>query len=240
MISIHEFVSPLLQRTVTVRVFVPEGEGPFPVVYMHDGHNLFDPSTSSFGKIWQVEDAMVYDIAPMIVVGIDAPTDNRRLDELSPFANKYSKGLGLKYLQVVLDIKTMIDATYPTKPEREFTAMMGSSMGGVISTTAMVHHGDLFGLFAFVSSAYWIDERLFTMVEQAQFPPCKIYMDLGTHEVGLKDPDDYMKANRQMRDLLVDKGLVVNYHEFHQAIHDEHEWAVRLPLILRYLFGGRK
>lgn len=239
MIQHYEQFSAALNRVVTIRVYVPLGDGPFPVVYMHDGHNLFDKATSSFNQIWQVEDAFVYDIADVIVVGIDAPQDKRRLDELCPFVNKYSKGLGKEYLQFVLDVKTMIDSTYATKPEREFTGIIGASMGGFISTAALALHSDVFGKFGFVSSSYWIDERIFALLEQAPSSSSKVYMDVGTNEAGLGNSAQYLQSNQAMKAILEAKGQVVNYHEFDEAMHHEREWAVRLPLILRYLFGGR-
>ena len=239
MIYSHSWSSTTLQRTMMVQVRVPEGSGPFPVCYMHDGHNLFDLSTSSYQKIWQVEEAFHYDIADIIVVGIDAPQDRRRLDELCPFVNEYSKGLGYLYLEELLKIKAFVDKTYPTKPGRENTGILGSSMGGFISTVALAHHQDVFSKFAFISSAYWIDERIFWQVDSLKNNQSTIYMDVGTAEQGLGDSTAYLESNRRMRELLTDQGFVVNYHEYHQAVHDEREWAVRLPLILRYLFGGR-
>jgi predicted alpha/beta superfamily hydrolase len=240
MITIHKITSAALDREFTVSVYLPEGEGPFPVMYMHDGHNLFDRSTSSYNQIWQVQDAFVYDIVPMMVVGIDAPQDQRRLDELSPFANAYSKGLGDVYLSEVLRIKAFIDVTYPTKPERDDTGIMGSSMGGVISTAALANHSNVFSKFGLVSSAYWIDDRIFDYVEQSTILPSKVYMDVGTKEKGLKDPDDYLYSNHRMAQILKEKGLQVDYHVYDGAEHNEREWAVRLPYILRYLFGGKR
>lgn len=222
-----------------IQVRVPEGIGPFPVCYMHDGHNLFDVTTSSYQKIWQVEDAFHYDIADIIIVGIDAPQDQRRLDELCPFVNEYSKGLGHRYLEELLRIKDFIDQTYPTKPGREDTGILGSSMGGFLSTVALAHHQDVFSKYGFISSAYWIDERIFWLFNSLQPYESTIYMDVGTAEQGLGDSTAYLESNRRMKDLLTNQGFIVNYHEYHQAVHDEREWAVRLPLILRYLFGGR-
>lgn len=239
MIHLHTIQSSTLQRDVTVSVFVPEGSGPFPVCYMHDGHNLFDVTTSSYQKIWQVPDAFVYDIADLIIVGIDAPQDRRRLDELCPFPNEYSQGKGYAYLDLVLEIKTLIDTTYPTKPERESTGIMGSSMGGFISTVALCRHQDVFSKFGLFSSAYWIDERIFWLVDEVTNQGSKVYLDVGTHEVGLADEPAYLQANERMNALLTARGFVVNYHVYHEAVHDEREWAVRLPLVLRYLFGGR-
>lgn len=239
MIQRHEQFNESLNRVVTISVYVPDGEGPFPVLYMHDGHNLFDKATSSYNQIWQVEDAFAYDIASVIVVGIDAPQDNRRMDELCPFVNEYSKGLGEVYLAFVLETKAMIDATYPTKPGRESTGMMGASMGGFISTVALALHSDVFGKFGFVSSSYWIDARIVALLEQAPRSSSKVYMDVGTNEAGLGDSAQYLESNRTMRDVLEAKGHVVNYHEFHEAEHNEREWAVRFPLIVRYLFGGQ-
>ena len=170
----HSIQSEPLERELTINVYLPSGKGPFPVLYMHDGHNLFDLSTSSFNQIWQVQDAFVYDITPMIVVGIDAPQDIRRMDELSPFANSYSKGKGDVYLAEVLRVKAFIDNTYPTKPERDYTGIMGSSMGGVISTAALAKYSDVFSKFGLISSAYWIDDRIFDYVEQSTIQPSKV------------------------------------------------------------------
>ena len=239
MIQIHKSLSVALNREVTISVLVPQGDGPFPVLYMHDGHNLFDKATSSYNQIWQVEEAFAYDIASVIVVGIDAPHDSRRLDELCPFVNDYSKGLGEQYLQFVLETKAMIDATYPTKPERECTGIMGASMGGFISTVALALHSDVFSKFGFLSSSYWIDERIFWLLEKAPSSSSKVYMDVGTNEAGIGDSRQYLESNRRMKGILEAKGQVVNYHEFDEAEHNEREWAVRLPLILRYLFGGQ-
>lgn len=236
----HSIQSEPLERELTINVYLPSGKGPFPVLYMHDGHNLFDLSTSSFNQIWQVQDAFVYDITPMIVVGIDAPQDIRRMDELSPFANSYSKGKGDVYLAEVLRVKAFIDNTYPTKPERDYTGIMGSSMGGVISTAALAKHSDIFSKFGLISSAYWIDDRIFEYVEQSTIQPSKVYMDVGTKEKGIKDPDDYLQTNHRMAQILKDKGLQVDYHIYDGAEHNEREWAVRLPYILRYLFGGKQ
>jgi len=238
MLTTHKITSSVLDRELVIRVYQPEEDGPFPVLYMHDGHNLFDRSTSSYNQIWQVQDAFAYDIAPMIVVGIAAPQDQRRLDELSPFANAYSKGLGDVYLSEVLRIKAFIDANYPTKPEREHTGIMGSSMGGVISTAALAKHSNVFSKFGLVSNAYWIDERIFHLIEDASIQPSKVYMDIGTKEKGIKDPDDYLLTNNRMASILKEKGIQVDYHVYDGAQHNEREWAVRLPYILRYLFGG--
>ena len=238
-ISIHTIHSELLHRDINVSVYLPQGKGPFPVLYMHDGHNLFDLKTSSYQQIWQVQDAFNYDITSLIVVGIDAPQDTRRLDELSPFENSYSKGLGDLYLAEVLRIKQFIDELYPTKPEREWTGIMGSSMGGVISTAALAKHSDVFSKFGLISSAYWIDERIFEYVSESTIQPSKVYMDVGTKEKGIKDPDDYLLTNHKMAQILKDKGLQVDYHVYDGAEHNEREWAVRLPYILRYLFGGK-
>jgi len=239
MIKTHKMYSDSLARELTISVYVPQVDGPFPVLYMHDGHNLFDRTTSSFNQIWQVQDAFAYDIQPLIVVGIDAPQDKRRLDELCPFENSHSKGKGDLYLAELLRVKDMIDREYPTLPGREHTGIMGSSMGGFISTVALVKHSDVFSKFGLVSNAYWIDERIFELVDASTIQPSKVYMDVGTNERGIKEPFDYLSTNHKMAELLKRKDVRVDYHVFDGAEHNEREWAVRLPYILRYLFGGK-
>ncbi|HRO72156.1 MAG TPA: alpha/beta hydrolase-fold protein, partial [Saprospiraceae bacterium] len=105
----------------------------FPVLYMHDGQNLFDKKTSFAGE-WQVDEALDsldksgYNVA--IVVGIDND-GGKRLDEYSPWLNsKYGGGEGDKYIDFIAQtLKPYIDRNYRTIPDADHTGIMGSSMG---------------------------------------------------------------------------------------------------------------
>src|SRR5262245_24730789 len=133
-VDIHEnFKARRLKHDRNVLVWLPISYGVrrkrYPVLYMHDGQNLFDPATAFAGVPWGIDaiiDRMVRQrkIPEIIVVGI-YNTPNR--------LKEYSAGeAGHQYAQFVIDeLKPMIDSTYRTKPERDFTAIAGSSMGGL-------------------------------------------------------------------------------------------------------------
>lgn len=243
MIQNLSIYSKSLNREVNISIYLPASYNQverYPVLYMHDGHNLFNEETSSFGHTWQVQDAFKYDIKDIIVVGIDAAQDERRLSELCPWENNMSKGHGDAYLTFVLEVKRHIDNMYLTLPDRSNTGLMGSSMGGYITTYAMTKYNDFFSKYGLLSNAYWIDDRIFAEVEKSEINDSMIYLDYGTKETGIGTINEYIETNRRMVEILLNKGIDLNHHEFKNALHNEMEWAVRLPLILRYLFGGKK
>ena len=147
----------------------------YPVLYMHDGHNLFDPAKSNFNKIWAVDRAITGLVAqgaiePHIVVGIWAPGADRYRQYLPAFAADAASGevaakvgelaqgkpiVSARYLQWLADeLKPRIDATYRTRPGIMDTAIAGSSMGGLMSCYAIIERPDIYGRAACVSS-HW-------------------------------------------------------------------------------------
>lgn len=160
-------------------IWLPPGydatERTYPVLYMHDGHNLFDPAKSNFNKIWAVDRALNALVAkgaiePHIVVGIWAPGADRYRQYLPAFAadaasnevaakvNELAQGkpiVSARYLQWLADeLKPRIDAAYRTRTGPRDTAIAGSSMGGLMSCYAIIERPDIYGRSACVSS-HW-------------------------------------------------------------------------------------
>ncbi len=227
----------------------------YPVIYMHDGQNLFDQATSFAGE-WQVDETMEalslrgYEA---IVVGIPN-LGEQRLDEYSPFHHRgYSQGQGDQYLAFILDtIKPLIDQEFRTLPDRAHTGMIGSSMGGLISFYAFFRQAHAFGFVGVMSPSLWFAQgRIFSYIEQAPFTPGKIYLDTGTREqthfhtyrpqlrakLGL-----YHSTVRGMYDLLYHKGYRPGedlfWMEEESGVHNEAAWARRVPGALEFLLGG--
>lgn len=159
----NPFDMPGLDRTRVVRLYLPNGyeasEKSYPVIYMHDGQNLFDNATSYVGE-WGV-DEVLNEIAQeggpeFIVVGIDNGQE-KRMNELSPWGNKkYGKAEGEAYMKFVVEVvKPLIDKNYRTKTEVENTAIIGSSMGGLISHYAIYQYPEVFGKAGIYSPSYW-------------------------------------------------------------------------------------
>ncbi|MEZ4920816.1 MAG: alpha/beta hydrolase-fold protein [Saprospiraceae bacterium] len=157
------FYMPELQRNRRIWIYLPpdyqSSNKFYPVMYMHDGQNLFDASTSAFGE-WEVDESLNELFAQgdygCIVVGIDNG-ESHRLDEYSPWINPdYGGGEGEAYINFVLNtLKPHIDSSFRTLPGRNTTAIMGSSMGGLISMYALAEHQDKISKAGIFSPAFW-------------------------------------------------------------------------------------
>jgi predicted alpha/beta superfamily hydrolase len=159
-----DFYIPQLDRYRRIWVYVPPDYETsvehYKVLYMHDGQNLFDAATSFVGE-WEVDETLneLFDLGDpgCIVVGIDNGGVHR-LDEYSPWYNNTYEagGEGDDYMEFLVEtLKPYIDENYRTLPEREFTGLMGSSMGGLISTFGGIEHSDVFSRIGSFSPSYW-------------------------------------------------------------------------------------
>ncbi|GGG40147.1 TIM-barrel domain-containing protein [Bizionia arctica] len=132
----------------------------FPVVYMHDAQNLFDKRTSSYSNEWEVDETLNKLFKEhnfeLIVVGIDHGGD-KRLDEYSPWKNdEYGGGEGDAYMEFIVNtLKPYVDNHYKTLTDKSNTAIIGSSMGGLISYYAALEYPDIFGKVGVYSPAFW-------------------------------------------------------------------------------------
>ncbi len=238
--------SPQLDNQRDVLVYLPpsyhtDAERRYPVLYMHDGQNLFDRATS-FGAEWEVDqtlEAASADGLEAIVVALPNMGD-ARLDEYSPWADpKHHKGgRGDLYLDfIVQTVKPIIDGDFRTRADRRSTGIAGSSMGGLISLYAFFRNPDTFGFCGVMSPALWYGERrIYEFVEQAPFVPGRVYVDVGTQE-GKQELTDV----RQLKDLLTRKGYRrgtdLLYVVEMGGAHNEEAWARRLRRELHFLLG---
>lgn len=186
------FYMPQLNRYRRIWIYLPPDytieDDEYPVLYMHDGQNLFDVTTSYSGE-WRVDESLneLFEegaIVP-IVIGIDHG-EWRRLDEYTmEVAEGYSTvAEGELYLDFLVNtLKPYVDSHYRTKPQREFTGIMGSSLGGLISSYAILNHSDVFGLAGLFSSAYWLSESIFLIPPDIE-SPMRIFELCGSEEEG--------------------------------------------------------
>lgn len=215
----------------------------YPVLYMHDGQNLFDAHTSFSGE-WYADEtlnALSQEGIEAIIVAL--PSNAARLDEYSPFHDpQHGGGQGDAYLTLITEIiKPIIDVDFRTKTERACTGILGSSMGGLISLYAYFHRPEVFGFAGALSPALWFaDHAIFDYVRGIEaFPSGRIYLDAGTQELccdqeAAEKSRRYLESVRGMRDLLRDP-VMLQYVEARDAAHREQEWARRLPEALRFL-----
>ncbi len=170
----QEFVMPRLDRLRKIRVYLPpnysSSEKSFPVLYMHDGQNLFDDKTSYVGE-WGVDEALNQlhnqNKLSLIVVGVDNG-QAQRMNELSPWQNnKYGVAEGEQYMQFIVErVKPYIDSHYRTLADQQNTAIMGSSMGGLISHYAILKYPNTFSKAGIFSPSFWYSEQVYKFTEQ--------------------------------------------------------------------------
>jgi len=161
----ENFSAPQLNTTRRIWIYLPpdyvSSRKKYPVLYMHDGQNLFDDKTSFAGE-WQIDEALdkIYQETgkSAIVVGIDNGGE-KRMEELSPFKNeKYGGGNGENYMRFIVEtLKPYIDGNFRTKPGRKHTILGGSSLGALISVYGGVKHPGTFGKILAFSNAFWFN-----------------------------------------------------------------------------------
>ncbi|KXK40516.1 MAG: putative hydrolase of alpha/beta superfamily protein [Bacteroidetes bacterium OLB9] len=238
------FDMPQLNRKRRIWLYLPKdyysSSSTYPVLYMHDGQNLFDKKTSFAGE-WQVDESLdsLFEAGKKtaIVVGIDNGGASR-LDEYSPWVNtKYGGGEGDEYVDfIVKTLKPYIDQHFRTKKEAEFTGIMGSSMGGLISMYAGIKYPDVFSRVGAFSSSYWFSPSSYTYVsEKGVSPTSFMYLIAGGREGGSQVSD-----MRKMYNLLLASGAIEQqlYEETHpDGQHSEWYWRREFPKAFVWLFN---
>ncbi|MGA7838346.1 MAG: alpha/beta hydrolase-fold protein [Ignavibacteriaceae bacterium] len=208
----------------------------YPVLYMHDGQNIIDPTTSSFGYDWRVDEVTdslikVGKINNVVIVGIYSTAD-RSLDYGGAKSNAYMNFL-------VNKVKSLIDKKYRTKPDRNNTAIAGSSLGGIISFMIIWKYPDVFSEAACLSPAFHIGEyNCIPVVRNFKGKKnVKIYIDNGSLglEKELQTGVDEMLALLKLKGYVEGKDL--EYYKATNAEHNEQAWAKRNWRWLEFLFG---
>lgn len=168
------FVMPQLQTKRRIWIYLPpsyaQSKKAYPVLYMHDGQNLFNQVTSGYGE-WGVDEILDSLSAKggkeYIVVGIDHG-GAERLKEYNPYDSQYGKGRGKAYVAFLVEtLKPYIDLHYRTLKDSRHTAIAGSSMGGLIAMYAMTAYPQVFGKAGIFSPAFWLGKAIETDVKNA-------------------------------------------------------------------------
>ena len=234
-----------LQRKRTYRVYLPSGyadsERRYPVLYMHDGQNLFDDATSYVGE-WGVDESLNQlardcDLE-VIVVGVDHG-DKLRVTELNPYDNaRFGKGEGNAYVDfLVKELKPKIDREFRTLPDRAHTAIMGSSLGGLISNHAINRYPDVFGSAGLLSPSYWIAPQMFAATaSNAALKNTRIYLAAGGME-----GESMTEGFTQMQTLLQQKAGADTWQAKLDAEgeHNEAFWQRVFPQAISWMLNAR-
>jgi len=235
----RNFYSPQLRNSRDIIVWLPPSynvnhQKKYPTLYLHDGQNVFDPTTSYLGIDWQLDETVTKLIEAgkmdeIIMIGIYC-TDDRRA-EYSPMQK------GKKYSQFLIEtVKPFIDSKYRTKADASHTAVMGSSMGGLISFHLAWKYPDIFSMAGCLSPAFLVDnnEIIKRVINSQESKNSKIAILNGT--VGLEA--ELQPAITEMIKVLKNKDYNdLIYKIFDGAEHNEAAWAKQVEIPLLYFFG---
>lgn len=253
-ITIKDFPMKSLQRSGDIFIYLPKGyyeqqNKSYPVVYMLDGQNLFSERLS-YSYEWKVDETLIAGQKELIVVGIS--NGPNRWSEYNPwdsvnYMGAHSEGTGERTIQFIKnELKPNIDQNYRTLHTSENTALIGSSLGGLMALYAAIEYGDTFGRVAALSPSFSfstaeaqvaLDPKYSNLIQAVKASKTnkntKIYFDVGEVEYGsfdlveeLHDSFIYTGYNRKQLKMVKDK----------LGRHCELDWSKRLPIALNWLF----
>jgi predicted alpha/beta superfamily hydrolase len=241
------------RRTVTVHLppGYSRGAARYPVLYLHDGQNVFDDERAAFGKSWRAAEtadrlARARRIRPVILVGID--NTPQRLDEYGPWPEPAhaAGGHAEEYARFVLhEVKPFIDRSYRTLPGRKDTGVCGSSMGGLVSLMMAWKWPERIGLAGILSpSLWWARARILDEVEadNGWMRRVRMWLCMGTREGSRRGHvSSHLERTRRLAGAFDTAGLLPGrdyyYWEAAGGEHNEEAWAARFDKVLLYLFG---
>jgi len=237
------FFIPQLNRTRRVWIYLPpsynSSSKKYPVLYMHDGQNVFDDATSFSGE-WGVDEAidtLGLKTKECIVVGIDNGGD-KRLNEYCPYdfsiqQGKTNKGEGDLYVQFLAKtLKPFVDKKYRTLKDKNNTFTAGSSMGGLISMYAVLKYPKIFGGAGVFSPAFWVGPKIFDDIRSnAKKVNAKIYFYAGDEEAETMVPMTIRAFNEMHRISRSKMATVIRAG----GKHNESRWRMEFPLFYEWL-----
>jgi predicted alpha/beta superfamily hydrolase len=246
-----DFESEALGDQREIVVYVPPGYEEervraYPVLYMHDGQNLFDGRTSFIrGRTWEMReqaDAAIERGAaePLVIVGIYNGGD-RRLAEYTPDRDwQMGGGEAANYgLMLTRELMPWVAERYRVRREREATGMGGSSLGGLLTLYLGLRYAEHFGRLAVLSPSVWWNHKSILGYLNERAPQIgekpRIWLDVGTGE-GRRTLDNAEQLNRRLMANGWRPGEDLDFESVEGGTHDEASWATRVQSMLRFLF----
>jgi len=231
------FLIPQLNRTRRIWIYLPpdyESSGKkYPVLYMHDGQNIFDDATSFAGE-WGVDEFLdSTKLNKCIVVGIDHG-EQKRINEYCPYdMEKYGKGEGDLYVDfLVKTLKPFIDKNYHTLQDKKNTYVAGSSMGGLISMYAILKYPSVFGGAGVFSPSFWISPGIFNDIKaKGNKMNSNIYFYGGKLE-GETIVPDMQKAYEEIKKVSGSRETIIIREN---GKHNEPTWRKEFPLFYEWV-----
>ncbi len=220
-----------------------EDDRRYPVLYMFDGHNVFYDEDATYGKSWGMKEYLEASDAQLIVVAVECNhKGNGRLHEYSPFPGTFHgehlKGLGPVYMDWLVNVlKPQIDEKLPTRPERGYTYIAGSSMGGLMTLYALTAYNHVFSRGAALSPSLWLyTGKIKNMIRNADIDEDTwLYMDYGTEELANHEAPKMIEAFSKVYAELLKKGVMASARIVPGGTHSEASWERAIPAFMHTL-----
>lgn len=255
-LRLHQaFHSGYLPRDRNVIVYLPPGydespERTYPVLYLHDGQNLFDGRTSFVpGRTWQVidhADAAIEagEVDPLVIVGIYNTGDRRLAEYTHEYNWQMGGGEADSYGKLITqELMPWIAGQYRVRHDRESVGLGGSSLGGLVSLYLGLRYPALFGKLALLSPSVWWNHKSILGYLNEHAPQVwersKIWLDVGDHE-GQKTLRDVEHLARRLKANGWKPGETFHFEKVEGGTHDEASWATRVRPMLRFLFPAER
>jgi predicted alpha/beta superfamily hydrolase len=255
-LRLHELRSRIFRNTRLLRVWLPPGYDAesatrYPVLYLNDGQNLFDPATAFAGVDWRVgvaAERLIGEgkIPPVVIVGIDN-TGESRLREYIPYRSlelRLFGPQGKRYPEFLLrEVMPLIEKYYRVAKGPEHTGLGGSSLGGLITLYTQLAAPGVFGRLLIESPSLFVANRKI-LEECRKFRdwPYRIYLGMGTREVGNAPKDERVVNDvRELERILRAAGLGEARLKFWMEEgtgHNEAAWGARFAVALEFLYSG--
>lgn len=253
----HQVSSRALDREMDILVYLPPGYSDYdswnyPVLYLHDGQNVFDEDTAVFGVEWGIDEAAEQLIIERKIPGIimvAVLNTPERIANYTPFPDsEHGGGRGPAYRKFLIEeLKPFVDSNYHTNRHGGQTAVAGSSLGGLSALYLSLTRPDVFGRAAALSPSLWWGGRgLITRIagDIGQPVPERLWVDMGTDEssedLNQNGVPDVIDDARALKAVLLARGFRLQeslfYEEIEGGTHDEAAWAARIEKVLMTLF----
>jgi len=254
-LQLHKtFKSNYLPNERDVIVYVPPGydragERSYPVLYLHDGQNLFDGRTSFIkGRTWMVrehadEAIEAGEVEPLVIVGIYNTGDRRLAEYTHEYNWQMGGGEANKYGDLLTrELMPWIASQYRVRQDRQSTGMGGSSLGGLVTLYLGLRHAQHFGRLALLSPSVWWNHKSILGYLNEHAPQLwerpRVWLDVGDRE-GQRTLRDVEHLARRMKANGWRPGETMHFEKVPGGSHDEASWAARVRPMLRFLFPAR-
>jgi predicted alpha/beta superfamily hydrolase len=250
----RSFPSRYLPDKHDLIVYIPPGyneqpERRYPVLYMQDGQNLFDGSTSFIpGRTWEMrehadEGIEAGEIEPLVIVGIYNAGDRRIAEYTHERDWRMGGGEAADYGKLLTrEIMPWVATQYRVRGERDSTGLGGSSLGGLVSLYLGLRLPTFFGKLAIMSPSVWWNNKSILGYLNERAPEIwerpRMWLDVGDRE-GRRALADVETLNKRLKANGWQPGETLHYEKIPGGTHDEAAWARRVGRMLRFLFPAR-